>query len=129
MSDASITSIVTGVVTVTTLIIGVITLLIKQRTTDIKLDKNTELTKYGTAQALKNAQVASVAVNEAKEAAKYASENLVQILNGSLDDRMRSIVKEHTEPIIKAFADHNEQDDRNMKEIRQSLVELKECIK
>ena len=124
MSEAAIATIVTGFVTITTLICGVITLWMKLKENTRKLDQNTELTREGTAQASENAQIAATAANAAKETAKDVAYDLTKLLNGDLDTRIHIIVKEHTVPLIRAFEEHNKQDDRNMKEIRQALIDL-----
>lgn len=86
-----------------------------------KIDDNTDITVAGTQAAATHAKTAAGAA----AASKSAAEALAHQLNGSLDGRIVAIVKDHTDPILKVFAEHNEQDERNMLEIRKALVDLK----
>jgi hypothetical protein len=85
-----------------------------------KLDENTKITKDGTDAAAVNAKVAA---NTAAQA-KIATEDLAGKLNGSMDSRISTIVKEHLEPISVKLDDHVVQDDKNMKEIMNALKAL-----
>lgn len=127
MSDAAITAIVSGFITITGMVIGFLTLYIKLRygvekaeeaavkasVVEGKIDKNTELTRAGTASA------AEAAADAAKK-----TEELSKQMNGSLDSRIRTIVKDHTDPLMAALKTHTEQDDAAMKEIRDGMAEL-----
>jgi hypothetical protein len=131
MSDAAITSIVTGMVTCVTVICGVITLWLKQRSISAKVDQglaaiddNTQLTKAGATAATVNTKVAA---NAAVDASRKA-DDLAKQFNGALDDRIKGIVKEQTDPLVKSFADHNEQYDRNMKSIQQAIDDLRKSL-
>lgn len=138
MSDAAIATLVTGVLSLATMVIGFLTLWIKLRygvertealaqktqTVEYKIDTNTALTRAGTEAATENAKVAATAANEASR----KSDNIAEKLNGVLDDKIRAIVKEHTEPLMAMFRLHVEQDDKNMTEIRQALSNLRDRL-
>ena len=94
---------------------------IKAKAVEVKIDTNTQLTRDGTAAAETAAKDASVAAKDASNKA----DTLASRLNGDLDRKIKEIVKAQVEPILKAFCDHNEQDDRHMKEIRAALTELR----
>ena len=133
MSDAAIANIVTGLVTVTTIIAGVVTLWIKQRHTSDKLDENTRLTVVGTTKATAAAheakQAAKVAADTAATAvdeAKAAAQRMEKQLNGDLEERIRSVVKGEVGALVAEFHAHAEQDDKNMQEIRKALGELRD---
>lgn len=131
MSDAAVATVVSGVITVVGMIVGFLTMWIKLQhagakaeeaavkaeEVEKKIDNNTAITRAGTASA---ASAARVAADKAIELAKQ--------MNGALDQRIRDIVKEHTDQLVKAFTDHSEQDDRNMKDLKQVLVDLKNRI-
>jgi len=87
----------------------------------VKIDANTEVTKAGAEAAVVNAKAAAATALDAKQATKDLSTNL---MNGAFDERVIKIVKEHTEPLVVAFMEHNQQDERNMQEIRRALQEL-----
>lgn len=135
MSDAAIASLVTGVVTVTTIIVGFLTLWIKIRygvekaeeaavqtqIVEKKLDNNTAITKEGQ-------QIAAIAVKAAAATASNAAqkaEALSQQLNGKLDTKITTVVKEYITPIVAMIKEHSTQDEKNMEEIRKALAELK----
>ena len=135
MSDAGIASIVTGIVTITTIIAGFLTLWIKLRygvlkaeeaatkaqVVETKIDNNTKITKEGVEAAANNAQAAADAAN----ASAAKTDALSEQLNGKLEARITAIVKEYTEPLVVMFRVHSEQDDKNMMEIRRALGELR----
>ncbi len=128
MSDAAIASIVTGIVTVATLLIGFLTLWVKLRYGEEKTDKvekkiddNTVLTKAATVAA---AQSAAVAVETATESRKATAE-IAKKLNGGVDSAIEHAVK----PLRDAFAEHAIVDEANMKEIRVALEELRRATK
>ena len=143
MSDAAVASIVTGIVTVLTMVMGFLTLWIKLRygvgkaeeavvkvkAVESKIDENTHLTMTGAEKINQNAReaadAASLVARDAASAAAMVANELSQLLNGSLDRRMRAIVKEHSEPLLATFKSHAEQDERNMAEIRQALQSLR----
>ena len=139
MSDAAITVVISGLVTITTMVVGFLTLWIKLRygvskaeeaatkaqVVERKVDNNTELTKAGTAAAATNAKIAANTAAEAKEAANQIAERF----NGKLEDRITAVVKAQIEPIAVVMRLHAEQDDRNMREIRQALDELRDQVK
>ena len=105
MSDAAIATIVTGLVTITTMVCGVVTLWIKLRETAQKVDDNTELTVVATHNATKAAVAASVAATK--------TDGLVQQVNGEMDNKIRAIVKESIDPVIKSLNELRDQVARN----------------
>ena len=123
MSDAGIATIVTGLITVTTMIIGFLTLWLKLRYgVERKIDVNTAMTAEQGSISTTNARAA---VHAAKAAAS-ATEALATQLNGKLDERITLIVKSHVEPIVAIIREHSAQDDKNMHEIRTALGELRD---
>lgn len=132
MSDATIATVVTGFVTVVTILVGFLTTWVKlkygeeradKKATEVerKVDANTALTRAGTERAATNANVAASA---AGEAVKKVEEIVVQ-LNGRLEDRIIAIVKAYIEPMTTALHQHAIKDDENMAEIRYVLDELR----
>ena len=121
MSDASIVTLVTGITTVVTTIVAFLTLWVKLQygvdKVSNKVDDNTRLTKEGTTVA---AIAATAAANRTDELAKS--------LNGALDARIQKVVdmqiKIHIDPLLAAFKEHYEADERNMTEIRATLAQL-----
>ena len=136
MTDAAIAAVVTGVVTVTTMVIGFLTLWVKlkygvekaeeavskTKAVERKIDDNTVITKAASVAALSNAKVAADNAIEAKE----ASEHISRQLNGNLEEKITAIVKTQIQPVTELLKVHSEQDDKNMSEIRQALKELKD---
>lgn len=132
MSDAAIASIVTGVVTVTSLFVGFLTLYVKikygtDKVKDLedKVDDNTVLTKEGTITAARNANIAVAAANRASD----KTDAIAKQLNGTLEEKITTIVRQHTEPILLAIAEHSKQDEQNMREVRQAIDTLIEANK
>jgi flagellar biosynthesis/type III secretory pathway protein FliH len=91
-----------------------------------KIDHNTKLTEQGTAAATHNAREARDAASDARASAEAMAEEVHVRLNGGLDARMVKTVKEHVDPLVKAFADHNAQDQRNMDKIEAAIKQLAE---
>jgi preprotein translocase subunit SecF len=128
MSDAAITTVVTGLVTFTTIVVGFLTMYVKLKygtdkteeaarkvnVVEEKIDQNTVLTKAGTEAAANNARIAARTANEAKVAANDVAEKI----NGELEEKIRGIVKEHMVVLADAFDGH-------MREIKQMLDDLK----
>lgn len=133
MSDAAIANLVTGVVTIVTLIIGFLTLWIKLRygvehkanEIEKKVEENTAVTKESQVQAIRSAKSAVVAATQAAE----RTDAIAQQLNGKLDEKIMAIVKLHLEPVYAMIKAHIEQDDKNMREIRQTITELRDLVK
>ena len=129
MSDSAVATIVTGLVTMVTLVVGFLTLWVRLKygadKVERKIDINTALTKAGTEAAATNAKVAASAATKAADKA----EALAVQMNGGLDDRMIAIVKAHTEPLASLMELHSKQDDKNMAEIRLALGELRDQVK
>ena len=129
MSDSAIATIVTGLVTMVTLIVGFLTLWVRLKygadKVERKIDVNTALTKAGTEEAAANAKVAASAATKAADKA----DALAIQMNGGLDDRMIAIVKAHTGPLAAVLESHAKQDDKHMAEIRFALGELRDQVK
>ena len=120
MSDAAVANIVTGVVTVATLLVGFFTLWIKLRygvnkvqeareeaatradETAAKIDANTEITRVGAAAAVESAQK----------------------LNGGVD----SAVVNAMAPIHKALMEHIAQNTRDIGELKRVVADLKTAM-
>lgn len=92
MSDAAIAAIVTGLVTITTMVTGFLTLLIKlkyaQSSTEDMISDNTEITKAGTAAAVETAKSAVEAAADTKQLA----EGINKKLNGGVDSAIEAAV-------------------------------------
>lgn len=125
MSDAAVATIVTGVVTMATLICSVVTLYLRLKWTDKKIDDNTELTRANTVEAVVNAKIAADTATDAKIAAIEIADRL----NGTMNEEIISVVKQHVDPILVAIKVHSEQDEKNMVEIRNALGELRDRTK
>ncbi len=85
MSEGAITTIVTGAVTIATLICGVITLWLKSGVNARKIDENTAATVAGADAATSNAKLAATTAAEAKTTARETKEAVVGKLNGGID--------------------------------------------
>lgn len=97
MSDAAVANLVSGIVTVTTLVIGFLTIWIKIKYgVENKIDTNAVLT-----------ETRNVALSEQ--------------LNGKLEGRITLIVKSNTDPIIAELKLHTENDEKNSAEIKKVL--------
>ena len=121
MSDAAVASLVTGLITITTMVVGFLTLWLKLRYgVESKIDTNTLLTKQGAAAATEHAKVAS----EAASSAMIAAETLNRSLNGELDIRIKNVVSAAVSPLADALRIHAAQDEKNMVEIRDILRSL-----
>lgn len=129
MSDAAITTIVTGVVTVATLVTGFLTLWVKLKyelaaksaAVEKKIDTNTVITRAGTAAAATHAKAAASAVSEVKETAEVINRKL----NGGLDSAIETSIA----PLRSKLDDHIRQDEECMYEIRATLNDLRERLK
>lgn len=82
------------------------------------LADNTQKTVDGTEKATNTAAQAKESISEIKQA-----------LNGQLDEKIDTAIRLHTEPIVASIRAHAEQDDKNMKEIRDALGELRDWTK
>ena len=139
MSDAAIASIVTGIVTMTTIVVGFLTLWLKLRygegktealakkaeVVENKIDNNTLLTKAAGTAAVQNAHNAAVAANETKEATQNIADTISKKLNGGLDHAIETVIK----PIREALQEHVEHNNRNMNELRAALEDLKRRVR
>jgi hypothetical protein len=138
MSDAAVASIVTGIVTMTTIVVGFLTLWVKLRygeakvaAVEEKIDANTEMTKTGNANSKAAAVAAKVAVQKAGDVSednrrKYVLLNKIdQQTNGGLIAAIDASLK----PLSDAFKDHVIQDEQNMGEIRKQLESIHNKIK
>ena len=118
MSDGAIVAIVGAVVTIATLWMR---MRYESKKVEDKVDANTGITKAGAASAIINAQTASNAALDAKEATEVLAENLNRKLNGGLDHAINTAL----EPIKKILEEY----DRDRKEVRQTVETLKEQVK
>lgn len=119
MSDAAVATIVTGLVTTTTVIVGFLTMWVKLKYgVESKIDRNTELTQVGTDNAAANAKAAVGAANVAAEKAVATEDRIATMLNGALDARIRAVVKECLDPL-----------EAGMAEVRALVDELKGLTK
>lgn len=126
MSDAAVTVLVSGLVTITTMVIGFMTLWIKLRYgVETKIDNNTALTTAGTLAAADNAKVAVEAANLAANKVAATEDKITKMLNGQLEERIRHIVKDCFDPLNEMVRLHAEQDEKNMAEIRSALDEMR----
>jgi hypothetical protein len=145
VSDGAIAALVTGAITITTMVVGFLTLWIKLKygvdkveeaatkvkVVEAKVDDNTALTKAGTKAAATNALTAANTAADAKVAAITAANNtqdLISQLNGGLDHKVHATATSHFDTLSAAVQAHAEQDDKNMTEIRQALGELRDRI-
>lgn len=120
MSDAAIASIVTGVVTVVTMVVGVITLWLKLKYNvekveklENKLDANTSITQSGIA----DAKTAADSAAQAKETVDKINSKL----NGGIDSALA--------PLQKTLEEHVKSDEEFMIEMREALSDLKKKIR
>ena len=134
MSDGAIATLVSGIITITTMVVGFLTMWVKlkygaaqtemvaEKTTIVegKIDANTALTKAGMEAAITSAVNAA---NAARTAANRAEELSGQ-LNGALEVKVATIVKNHVDPLVKSFKEHNDQDQRNMDRIEKALQDI-----
>lgn len=90
----------------------------------VKIDENTALTKKGTEKAADNAKKAEEVAAEAKT----ASQSLQAQFNGTLDQRITTVVKTHLDPLTKAFEDKIDQDEKNTLEVRNAMVALQASV-
>ena len=143
MSDSSITTIVAGVIQLAAIIGGIVTLWIKLRYSDKnteavatkvgdevkdKIDENTEVTKKGAKEATENAKAAADTADQARQAAQ----ELGKKLNGGVDEAIEAAVRpirEALQDLSLAYQSHAVNDEKNMQEIRKSLLEIQRNIK
>lgn len=119
-----------GLVTITTMVVGFLTLWVKLKYgVEFKIDSNTEITRAGTKVATDNAKIAAVAASAAAQKATATEDKITDMLNGQLDNKIRTIVKECFDPLSNAVSAHAGQDEKNMAEIRKALDELKDSKK
>lgn len=114
MSDATIVAVVSGVITVTTMIIGFLTLWVKLRygvdkTEQIeeKVDHNTKITR------------------DANEVAVVNSKEISKRLNGGID----SAIEVATKPLYDILTNHVLQYETDMKELRNLIEEVRKKVK
>ena len=141
MSDAATASIMTGIVTITGLVVGFLTIYVRlkygekrsedrasaleKKTDDVskKVDNNTVITKAVSVVAAKNAKVAAEAAIIAAETTKEINEHTREIsgkLNGGVDSAIRTIIN----PVQKALEEHAAQDDKALMEAHTKIDEL-----
>lgn len=134
MSDATIATIVSAVVTVATMVTGFLTLWVKLRyaavdaeaakkkaeAVESKLDSNTAITKGASAAAARSAQIAI----QNHEETKRFSESMHKKLNGGLDAALEHAIS----PIRKELASHAQKDEKNMEEIASKFDGLEKYV-
>lgn len=99
MSDTVIMSIVSGLVTVVTMVLGFLTLWLKLKYgVENKIDHNTTLTQEGTAAAKRGTDAAVRTSSDAKNAIKSISDRL----NGGIDESINTAVG----PVKQMLLDH-----------------------
>lgn len=134
MSDTAVTALVTGAITITTSVIGFLTIWVKLKYSDkkveakaeevkSKIDDNTEITKEGAKEASANAKAAANIAADTKN----ATDALAKKLNGGVDEAIEAAIKPIREALqdhALAFHQHAANDEKNMKDIHTSLVEI-----
>ena len=93
---------------------------IRSETNAEKIDENTKITVAGTKEAAIHAKEAAATA----AAVKTAADGIAVQLNGELGERIHGIVKEHIDPLVVSFREHNEQDRINMDKIELALKSL-----
>lgn len=81
------------------------------------VNANTIITKKGT-------EDAATAAIKAAETATKADNKITHMLNGVLEHKITTIVKEQTQPLVEAFHEHKEQDKANMTRLEGALKDL-----
>ena len=130
MSDAAITSIIAGLITITTMVVGFLTLWVKLRygvkEVENKVDVNTAMTRAGTGAAAKAALAAATAASEAKTTTETIAESINKKFNGGGVELM---IEAAVKPLRDALTDHVIHDDECMREIRDALSDLRKRVK
>ena len=130
MSDATVVALVTGLGTIVATVVGFLTLWVKLKYgVEFKIDTNTEMTRAGAKAATDHAKIAATSANAAAQKATATEDKITNMLNGQLDVRIRTVVKECFEPLEIAVQAHAEQDEKNMAEIRATLDQMKKGAK
>lgn len=125
LSDAAVASIMTGLVTIATVVVGFLSMWIKLRYgVESKIDNNTEITRTNAKQAVD----AATTVATKADAIAEKTDAIAEKINGGLERKIEAIVKLYVGPITAAMAAHSEQDDRNVQEIKKALGELRDRI-
>ena len=146
MSDAAVATLVAGLITIATMVVGFLTLWVKlkygekktdeltkqSQTVEAKVDANTALTRSGTSAATRSAEVAAAtATGAAQTAAKThaATEaiavNIEKKLNGGLDVAIEKVVG----PLRQSLVEHAVNDERNMRDIMSALEDIRKKLK
>jgi hypothetical protein len=124
LSDASIVTIVTGCVTVATMIGGVITLWLKLKygvaNVGEKIDANTKITQDATTAATDNAKEAANAAITAKDAA----EKINKKLNGGIEEAIRHGIH----PVQVTLEAHVKKDAEDIGDIKKKFEVLSEYV-
>ncbi len=122
MSDAAVATIVSGAITIVTLIIGFFTLLIKlkyaKESIGDKVDHNTKVTEDGTTMAASNAAEAATA----SKSVALTTDTINKKLNGGLHAAINSAI----DPVHKALIAHTEKDANDLAEVKDDVAEVKE---
>lgn len=91
----------------------------KLATTEAKIDKNTEITKAGSAAAVVNAKAAV----EVASSVEGKVDGLAKQMNGALEEKIKAIVKAEVKMVHDLIESHTKQDETNMLEIRSYMSE------
>lgn len=146
MSDAAITTIVSGVITavltLVPMVIGFLTLWVrlkygvekaeeaakKAKAVEEKIDNNTQLTKEGTEAATANAKKAADAVTQAAEKTEAADKKKLEILqeiaeqtNGMLGQNVKDAVSAAIHPLQSQLTEHDKICDDDRTKINQVI--------
>lgn len=128
MSDAAIMSLVSGAVTVTTLVVGFLTLWARLRygvqEVGEKVDDNTRITRAGTTAAATNAAAATAAATQARRTTEAIAQNIERKLNGGID----AAVAEAVAPIRQVIEEHARADEETTKAVESRLAALDEYV-
>ena len=138
MTEGMLTAIVSGIITITTMVIGFLTLWIKlkygvdkaneaavnAKVVEAKIDTNTAITKSAASASITNAKIAADAASKAK----VATEDIARQLNGALDEKITNIVENQIKSLVSMIDSHAQQDEDNMKEIMTAISKLNTLI-
>ena len=120
MSDAAVANLITGLVTITTVVVGFLTIWVKLKYGVQKAEEAATKAKVVEEKIDNNTAVAAFTAT----VAKVAADNLSEQINGLLDNRITVIVERHFGPLREELKAHSAQDEKNMNEIRDVLNRL-----
>lgn len=123
MSDAAIANIVTGIVTITTLIIGFATLWLKLKHGVEKTEEVSEQASKVERKIDNNTVVTMAAAEAASESAAKASE-ATKVIDRKLNGELTRAIDNTIKPINDLIKEHISNDDARFKEIMDALSAL-----